>query len=134
WAELSKGLNAVVLAPGRWDCYGWHDAGVVNVCAWDRELPQTVQRSWYEANHAFFDRIGLPCEVVEDVCRLAFTEPTVRAFQLLDVLLHELGHHHDRMTTRTQRWSSRGERYAEEYALRYADLIWDRYLKVFDLY
>ena len=49
------------------------------------------------------------------------------------ILLHEFGHHHDRMTTKSMR-ASRGEPYAEEYARRYEALIWKDYLKVFTLY
>src|SRR5260370_858772 len=41
-----------------------------------------------------------------------FNEATVQAFQLINVLLHELGHHHDRMTSPGQRRATRGERYA----------------------
>jgi len=47
-----------------------------------------------------------------------WTEGQARAFQLVHVLLHELGHHHDRMTTRSQQNAARGERLAEEYARR----------------
>ncbi len=45
----------------------------------------------------------------------------------MDVFLHELGHHHDRMTTRSRSQAARGERYAETYANRYAERIWDAY-------
>jgi len=48
-------------------------------------------------------------------------------------LLHELGHHHDRMTTKSKRTASRGEGYAERYALAYADRIWESYLNEFGL-
>jgi hypothetical protein len=37
WHELSTGLNAIVLAP-HGDCMGWHEPGVVHVCAWEEEL------------------------------------------------------------------------------------------------
>jgi hypothetical protein len=33
WAELSRGLNAVVLAPGDASCLGWHTPGIVAICA-----------------------------------------------------------------------------------------------------
>jgi hypothetical protein len=45
----------------------------------------------------------------------------------MHVLLHELGHHHDRMTTRSRNEAARGESYAETYANRYADRIWEAY-------
>ena len=38
WKDLSVGLNAVVLAPGMPDVYGYHTFGVVHVCAWEEEL------------------------------------------------------------------------------------------------
>jgi len=56
-----------------------------------------------------------------------WTETTAKAYQLLHVFLHELGHHHDRMTTRSRSTAARGEPYAETYAERYADRIWDAY-------
>ena len=49
------------------------------------------------------------------------------------IFLHELGHHHDRMTTRSRRGTARGEAYAENYALAYADRIWDGYVDAFGL-
>jgi hypothetical protein len=99
-----------------------------------------VEREWHVdfiAEHrSVLDRLGVPVDAFPTppgpFHRCHFTEDTARAFQLLHVLLHELGHHHDAMTTRKQRWSCRGERYAEDYALRYAERIWDRYLAAFD--
>ena len=64
---------------------------------------------------------------------LKWTESIARAWQLVHILLHELGHHHDRMTTRSRCRASRGEVYAERYALDYADRIWDRYINEFGL-
>jgi hypothetical protein len=45
--------------------------------------------------------------------------------------LHELGHHHDRMTTRSERYAARGEVFAEQFAIELADEIWDDFLRVF---
>ena len=64
---------------------------------------------------------------------LEFTEKTARAHLLLNTFLHELGHHHDALNTKTPRNANRGESYAEEYARNYADVIWNRYAQVFDL-
>jgi hypothetical protein len=48
WHELSVGLNAIVLASGSDnDCMGWHEPGVVHVCAWEEDL-------WWEAAHPWF--------------------------------------------------------------------------------
>lgn len=138
WPELSRGLNAIVLAPGDWDLDGYHVPGVVHVCAWKSKLWRTIENSFYEEQCAFLERLGVPCEALPEeegggtLCK--FTEDTARAYQLLDVLLHELGHHHDRMTTRSKKRASRGEKYAEAYALKYEAQIWEQYLKTFELY
>lgn len=63
----------------------------------------------------------------------AWTEDQARAFQLLNVFLHELRHHHDLMTTRSGRETARGESYAEQFALELADEMRDDYLRVFPL-
>jgi hypothetical protein len=60
-----------------------------------------------------------------------FNPATVQAFLLIHVLVHELGHHHDCMTSPRQRSTTRGERYAEDYALRHEGAIWSNYCRVF---
>jgi hypothetical protein len=135
WAELSQGLHALLLAPGQWNCDGWHRPGVVAVCAWERDLWRELTGQGYAQHRDLFERLEVPCEQTDDgyyLCR--FTEPAVRAYQLLHVLLHELGHHHDRMTTRSRADACRGEGYAEAYAWEYEERVWDWYLKTFGLY
>jgi hypothetical protein len=135
WNELSQGLNAIVLAPGGEDADGSHAPGVVHVCAWERELWRWPADNYFQEHRGLFERLGVPCEYDPrercTVCK--FTESTASAYQLLHILIHELGHHHDRMTSRSRRNAGRGESYAEEYALRYADLIWDRYCEAFGM-
>ena len=62
---------------------------------------------------------------------VGFTEATARAFQLVHVLLHELGHHRDRMTSRRRVECGRGEGFAEAYAVRHGAEIWTRYADAF---
>jgi hypothetical protein len=130
WEEPSVGLNAIVLAAGG-DCMGWHEPGVVHLCAWEREL------WWLDANPAFvrdhqdiLDGFGVEVEARNSArCVVKWREAQARAFQLLHVLLHELGHHHDRMTTRTRpRQAPRGEPFAEAYARNYEQQIRETYL------
>jgi hypothetical protein len=137
WTELSKGLNAIVLAPGYCGLEGYHLPGVVHVCAWEDDLWTTRQRKYYERDRDIFDRLAVPCvpsesDSEEVVCQ--FNELQVRAYQLLRVLLHELGHHHDRMNTRSQIKASRGEPYAEEYSRKYESQIWVKYQETFELF
>lgn len=138
WKKLSIGLNALVLAPGSLRAMGWHRQSIVALCAWERAIEREWDTDFVESHRRILDLLGVPCEAVLDdkgdaldyrICR--FTEASARGFQLMHVLLHELGHHHDRMTTRSKRWPSRGESYAEEYANKYAEQIFDRYVKTF---
>ena len=105
WGELSRGLRAIVLAPGEDDAHGWHDLGTVAVCAWDEGLWQWVEPEFFDEHRDILVRLGVPAERGavrgEEAVHLLWTEATARAFQLLHILLHELGHHHDRMTTRS---------------------------------
>jgi hypothetical protein len=57
----------------------------------------------------------------------------VRAYQLLHILTHELGHHHDRITTQSQKRAARGEPYAEAYARKYEALVWESFTRHFPL-
>ena len=132
WDELSRGLRAIVLATGEPGLMGWHYPGVVAVCAWERELSGEWYNFFVDEHREILDRLGVRCEPHSDRTQLChFTQTSARGFQLMHILLHELGHHHDRMTTKSKLFASRGEAYAEEYALAYAGMIWDRYLAAF---
>jgi hypothetical protein len=134
WEELSRGLRAVVLAAGCGCCYGtYYDVGVVRLRAWRRDLWESTSAGWYWQYHDLFERLGVPYEQAPSGRILQFTEATARAYQLLHVFLHELGHHHDRMTTRGRAHSARGEGYADDYAMRYMERIWERYQDIFGL-
>jgi len=133
WGNLSKGLNAIVLAPGEWDTFGYHAPGVVHICAWDSELWITLTESGFEREREICERLSVPVEPGAGGLLCKFTESTARAHQLPATLLHELGHHHDRMTTKSKVKASRGEGYAVSYATKYANRIWERYVEVFGL-
>jgi hypothetical protein len=131
WAELSRDLHAILLAPGGGGAMGWHTPGVVAVCAWERELHQDWAEDFAAAHRDILDRLGVAREPTASGVLCQFTETQARGFQLLHILLHELGHHHDRMTTRSQRRAARGETYAEDYANRYAPTVCERYFDEF---
>jgi hypothetical protein len=137
WKELSLGLNAIVLAPGGDGLDGYHSYGVVHICAWEEKLWRKNERNtdFFRSHEPIFQWLSVPIEYSDDgyaVCK--FEAETVRAYQLLHILLHELGHHHDRITTSSKKRASRGEPYAEAYALAYESQIWDDYRARFGLY
>ena len=134
WDELAQGLEGIVLMPGDPEYQGMCFETWVGVFAWPRELWQRYDPSYIDQPYESITRLRVPLERHRGGPVIAkWTEETVRAYQLLDVLLHELGHHHDRMTTRGQKHVSRGESYAEQYAARFADQIWDAYITEFGL-
>ena len=133
WDELSSGLDAIILAEGG-DGMGWHWDGVVAICAWERELMAEWDSDFVNDHAEILDRLGVNCEPMgedTDGVWCHFTESSIKGFQLMHILLHELGHHHDRMTTKSQIGAARGESYAETYALEYADNLWDSYFRLF---
>ena len=127
WDEVAVGLRAVVLDSAD-DCMGWCAPGVVAVCAWEQELWWTDADPDFISDHtAIFDLLGVEPERLGDRWEIRWTEGQARAFQLLHILTHELGHHHDRMTTRTQAVAARGEDYAERHAHRVMQDVWPAY-------
>lgn len=108
WDELAVGLRAFVLDSAD-DCTGWHDRGVVAVCAWEQELWWTEAYPAFVKEHrALFDLLTIECEQRGEYVEVPWTEEQARAFQLLHILTRELGDHHDRMTTHSRRDSARG--------------------------
>jgi hypothetical protein len=133
WKRLSVGLERILLAAGDPRLCGWHRCGVVAVCAWERSMSVERPEQFCREHEGFLARLGVQLEANDVGVLCKFTEPQVRAWQLLHILLHELGHHRDRMTTRRQKFTGRGEPFAEQYALEYTDRIWDRYVEEFGL-
>lgn len=134
WEELSYGLDAIILDEGG-SAMGWHWDGIVAICAWERELVTEWDNDFVLEHAEILDQLGVDREPMPDdasgtMCY--FTESSIKGFQLMHILLHELGHHHDRMSTRTKRASARGEAYAENYAMKYAQELWGAYFRVFN--
>jgi hypothetical protein len=132
WDEVSRGLDVILLGRGRPGCDGWYNGGVLAVCAWPAGMVWELDPDWYAGHCLFLDRIGVPVEfTAEGEFVVRWTPSTARAYQLVHVFLHELGHHIDRMTTRTRRSCARGEGWAEGYAWAYEAVIWERYCDEF---
>ena len=135
WQDLSRGLNVILLGRGRSGRDGWYNSsGVIGLCAWPVEMVSSLDGDWFSAHHDLLTRLGVETwtdEEGEPVCR--WTPSSVRAYLLLHVFLHELGHHRDRMTTRSRRECSRGEPYAEQVAWDFEELIWERYCDEFGM-
>jgi hypothetical protein len=134
WNEVAVGLDAIVIDAGDRTAMGWYRQGIVALCAWDVDLwwPATP-RSWVEANRRQLEMLGVEQAKRGKNIELRWTLEQARAFMLLDVLPHELGHHHDLMTSRRQVTVGRGEPYAERYAARVMDEVFDAYVDRFGI-
>jgi hypothetical protein len=136
WDDVSRGLDVIVLDAGRWNCDGWYDRGVIGVCAWPVEMGYETSRRWYDHHREMLARLGVRVEDPgpDHEVMLHWTPDTARAYQLCHVFLHELGHHVDRMNTRSKRDNSpRGEDWADQYAWAYELMVLERYFEEFGL-
>src|SRR3954452_16341722 len=155
WDEVAVGLDAIVLDSAT-DCDGWCGPGVVAVCAWEHDLWEWWPAAMVDEHRHILDLLAVervPIETsrehrefMEELralgvrlragarvgdFELRWTEDQARAYQLLHILPHELGHHYDRITSRKGRRAGRGEPYAEAYANRVLEEIWPAYLRAF---
>jgi hypothetical protein len=131
---LLEGVNAIVLSEGEPGGYGrYHsDSAVVRLMAWPREINRWMSRDFYYEDRTILERLGIECDVERaGWMRLQWTVEQARAYLLLNVLVHELGHHHDRVSSTRQANCGRGEPYALAYAARFEDDLWDRYWRRF---
>lgn len=133
WPTLAKGLRGVCLTEGGFDYDGlYYHAGLICIPAWERDLWRSLYPQHFQAHRALFDRIGVPHEKESDGCwKMKFTIETARAYQLLHVFLHELGHHVDRMNTRGKHDCPRGEPFADAYAFEHEPAVWEQYEAIF---
>jgi hypothetical protein len=153
WDEVAIGLDAIVLDSAT-DCAGWCGPGVVAICAWPHDLwdwwtPEMVDEHREILDLLQVERVpveesrehrelldelaalAVRAKAVPGALELRWTEPQARAYQLLHILPHELGHHHDRITSRARRTAGRGEPYAEAYAHSVLERVWPAYARAF---
>jgi hypothetical protein len=128
WGGLSKGLNAIILARGTEDADGYQVSGVLHLCAVEKDMWREFSTDFFEDHRDIFERLGVPYREDQDGFTCFFDASTVRAYYLLHIFLHELGHHHDQMTSKN---STCGEDFAEGFARKYEALVWPRFKEFF---
>src|SRR5262249_16328008 len=133
WEAHAEGLHAIVLGNSD-DAMGEYDhRGIIHLHSWDADLFWECKRAFFEEHRETLRRIGVPDDEVavagapilaedgDPIVPLYFDERSARAFQLVHIFLHELGHHRDRMEKAGQ-WG-RGEEFAESWAVRMEALV-----------
>lgn len=83
------------------------------------------QQKWHLLNTSN----GIDIYEKDYLCK--FTVESVKAYQLVHIFLHELGHHYDSINAPKKGFLVRGDSYAEQYASKHWDTIWERYKKKF---
>ena len=135
WDQLSQNHERIVLAghhPGdaAYEFYHREETGAIFLHAWHEDLWTELTPAYFEAHADIFERIGVSFDRVQGAFLCRFTETQARAFMLLHVFMHELGHHHDRLHQKHRR-STKGEDYAERFAtMRFKELFL-AYVRVF---
>ena len=92
-----------------------------------------VNSNYYEAHKALFDRLGIKVTQEADYFFCGFNEAQIKAYQLLHILLHELGHHFDKMKTKSKHRTARGEKFAEDFAFEQEEKMWNKYEETVDV-
>lgn len=134
WEELSQGLDAIVLENGDTDYDGiYNNDGVIGISAWEKEQDILIDKDYYKEHKGLFNRLGIKSTKQKDGIFCEFNVDQIKAFQLLHILLHELGHHFDRIRTKSKVKSSRGEKYAEDFAYINEKEIWQKYQEEFNI-
>ncbi len=152
WDKIAVGLDVIIIDSKRESCMGWFRPTFVAICAWEREVIwEECSDDFFEDHREILDKLGVPYHFNGDDDDLKernrlrrnyectwkydwtveWTENTARAFSLAHVFVHELGHHHDCMTTKSKSDACRGESYAERYARVREDVIIERYFNEF---
>jgi hypothetical protein len=137
WAMISKGIESIILdscdglVDGLYRHYDHEGTGIIWLSAWPESMWVEFNPEYFHEHQWFFDKLGITYEQKgEDWC-CYFTEPQARAFMLLHVFLHELGHHVDKLRSRKQNEMRGGEEFAETYANEMFKKIWPAYVSKF---
>jgi hypothetical protein len=136
WDRLSSRLERIVLASpdsqadGQYAFYRREETGAIFLHAWRADLWIELTLGYFEAHQGIFERLGASYDRLKGGVMCRFTEAQARAFMLLHVFMHELGHHFDRI--HQKHWgASRGEDYAERFAARRFEQLLPAFVRVF---
>lgn len=138
WQRVADDLDGVLLC-GPWSAeyydteglYGQH--GIV-LFSWPKDPRLSM---WYAFTRHVPDTIrylGLKERKRDRSFQSLWTPAQARAYVLLFVLLHEIGHHVDWVMSRDvhrRRRAGRGEPFAEDWAAEYRHRMWDDYVSAF---
>jgi hypothetical protein len=136
WDRFSERLERIVLASrsegldGAHEFYHREETGAIFLHAWRDDLWIDLTTAYFDSHQQIFEALGVSYDRAEDCVTCRFIEAQARAFTLLHVFMHELGHHYDRIHQK-HRDSSKGEDYAERFATSRFEQLFPKYVRVF---
>jgi len=136
WQRFSERLERIVLAShnnqddGAHEFFHREETGAIFLHAWPDDLWREFVTPYFEAHQKIFERLGVSYDRLEDGVMCRFTETQARAFMLLHIFMHELGHHFDKIHQK-HIGSTKGEDYAERFATNRFEQLFPAYVRVF---
>jgi len=136
WERLSERLERIVLSTAKdgcdaeYDFYHREETGGIFLRAWREDLWVELSADYFDAHEGILAKLGVSFDRRETIVLCRFTESQARAFMLLHVFLHELGHHHDH-SRQKHLGATKGEDYAEKFAVSRFGLLLPEYVRVF---
>jgi hypothetical protein len=135
WQMLSRHLECITLGGGSDNAglYYPHErrrTGRIWLYAWEKNLWSEVCKDWLTDHRHILDAIGATYFIKLDsaICRLTVAQ--ARAFSLLHVFMHEVGHHRDFLRRRGYSLPN-CEWVAEEFANNLFQTLLPRYVERF---
>ncbi len=100
WNEVSELIESIILIPGDgadfdglYEHFDREQTGMILLPAWEKDLWIEINDDYFDQHRHIYDRINLAYEQVNDGWECRFTLAQAKAYMLLHILLHELGHH-----------------------------------------
>jgi len=136
WPDLSHRLERIELSGGHLDYFGFQSfyrlrrTGMIALCAWSKNLWNPLSIWFFRHHRPVLEKLGVPYRIGLASVTCEFSIAQARAFSLLHVFMHEVGHHHDWLHRRGPGLPD-VEAYAENFANRYFDTLWPLYTERF---
>jgi hypothetical protein len=118
------------------NCDGAHEfyhrekTGAIFLHAWRDDLWTDLTAAYFDVHQPIFEEFGVSYDRMPDCVACRFTEAQARAFMLLHIFMHELGHHYDRIHQK-HLGACKGEDYAERFATSHFEQLFASYVRVF---
>ena len=136
WSKFSERLERIMLArrdyylDGSYVFYHREETGGIFLNAWNEDLWVNLNKEYFDAHREIFERLAVSHEPTKDTIVCRFTEAQARAFMLLHVFIHEVGHHYYRLHQK-HHGPGRGEDFAERFATSRFNDLYPAYVRAF---